>query len=198
VPKFLIDLPASWDEVDLSGAALARNRAAALAATPDPRRTAAVNDMFRQGRAVLRSALSHGALLAAGTATVYDDDVFLAYGMVFAVRVPVGQEMTLPVLSAQLGGAAGGRAGRVVSSVEVPAVGPVARVTGTETTRLSGDLTADLVTMHTMVPVPGRPQDFLTITLASPNLRLREAVLDLFDALTSTFRFVGADPARRP
>ncbi|WP_225812065.1 hypothetical protein [Streptomyces spinosus] len=72
-------------------------------------------------------------------------------------------------------------------------MGKVARVTGTEITRLTGDIDVSLLTMHTMVPVPGSADDFLVVTLAGPNLPLKEEVYDLFDAITSTFRFVTAD-----
>ncbi|MGW2458098.1 hypothetical protein ACWC2M_03520 [Streptomyces sp. NPDC001761] len=152
--------------------------------------------MFRQGREVTRAARRHGALPAAGTATLYADGLFTAYGMVFAVTTPAGQELTLPVLSARLGvRAATGAAprDRVITAVDLPHVGKAARVTGTETTRLTGDIDVSLLTMHTMVPVPGSTDDFLVVTLAGPNLPLKEEVYDLFDAITSTFRFVTAD-----
>ncbi|MCD0484047.1 hypothetical protein LO771_17020 [Streptacidiphilus sp. ASG 303] len=197
--RFLLDVPDLWREVDLSGEELAAVRAKALAATSDPREKARINDMVRQGREVARAARRHGALLATGTATLYDDGLFLAYGMVFAVSTPQGSELTLPVLSAQLG--AGGDAtpkDRVVTSVELPHAGTAARVTGTETARLTGDVEVRLLTMHTMVPVPERPGDFLAVTLASPNLPLRAEVYDLFDAITSTFRFVSADGEAAP
>jgi hypothetical protein len=66
-------------------------------------------------------------------------------------------------------------------------------VTGTETTRLTADIDVKLLVMHTMMPVPGRTEDFLVVTLASPNLPLKSEVFDLFDAITSTFRFVTED-----
>jgi hypothetical protein len=191
--RFLLDVPDLWDQVDLSGEELARTRAAALATTTDPREKARINDMFRQGREISRAARKQGALLATGTAALYDEGLFLAYGMVFAVTTPQGQELTLPVLSAQLGvSSATGVAprDRVIASAQVPHVGTVARVTGTETTRVTADVDVKLLTMHTMMPVPGRPEDFLVVTLASPNLPLKDEVYDLFDAITSTFRFV--------
>ncbi|WP_405591540.1 hypothetical protein [Streptomyces sp. NBC_01190] len=193
--RFVLDVPELWDQVDLSGEEMARTRAKALATTDDPRQKARINDMFRQGREVSRAARRHGALLAAGTATLYDEGLFMAYGMVFAVTTPKGSELTLPVLSAQLGvSSADGVApkDRVIASVKVPQVGTVARVTGTEVTRLTGDIDVKLLTMHTMMPVPGSTEDFLVVTLASPNLPLKEEVYDLFDAITSTFRFVTA------
>lgn len=190
--RFLLDVPDLWDQVDLSGEELAKVRAQALATTDDPRERMRINDMFRQAREISRAARRQGALLAAGTATVYDEGLFMAYGMVFAVTTPPGQELTLPVLSAQVGvSAATGTAprDRIISSVRLPHVGTVARVTGTETTRLTGDIDVKLLTMHTMMPVPGRAEDFLVVTLASPNLPLKNEVYDLFDAITSTFRF---------
>lgn len=193
--RFLLDVPDLWDQADLSGEELARTRAKALAMTDDPRERMRINDMFRQGREISRAARRHGALLATGTATIYDEGLFLAYGMVFAVTTPKGHELTLPVLSAQLGVSSNGTApkDRVISSVRVPHVGTVARVTGTETTRLTADIHVKLLTMHTMIPVPGRAKDFLVVTLASPNLPLKNEVYDLFDAITSTFRFLTRD-----
>jgi hypothetical protein len=193
--RFLLDVPDLWDQVDLSGEQLAQARARALATIDDPRERMRINDMFRQGREVNRAARRHGALLATGTATMYDEGLFMAYGMVFAVTTPKGQELTLPVLSAQLGVSSNGTApkDRVISSVRVPHIGTVARVTGTETTRLTADIDVKLLTMHTMMPVPGRPADFLVVTLASPNVPLKNEVYDLFDAITSTFRFLTGD-----
>ncbi|WP_406434744.1 hypothetical protein [Streptomyces sp. NBC_01589] len=194
--RFLLDVPEAWDEFDLSGEGLAKARAKALATTDDPREKARINDMFRQGREVSRAARRHGALLASGTATLYDEGLFMAYGMVFAVTTPAGSELTLPVLSAQLGvSSATGTAprDRAITSAKVPQVGTVARVTGTEATRLTGDISVELLTMHTMMPVPGTTEDFLVVTLASPNLPLKGEVYDLFDAITSTFRFVSDD-----
>ncbi|GII56737.1 hypothetical protein Pth03_51260 [Planotetraspora thailandica] len=191
--RFLLDVPDLWTELDLSGEELAKTRAKALATTDDPREKAQINDMFRQGREVTRAARRHGALLATGTATLYDEGLFMAYGMVFAVTTPKGSELTLPVLSAQLGvSSASGTApkDRVISSAKLPHVGTVARVTGTEVTRVTADIDVKLLTMHTMMPVPGTTEDFLVVTLASPNLPLKSEVYDLFDAITSTFRFL--------
>ncbi|WP_414720663.1 putative T7SS-secreted protein [Streptomyces sp.] len=44
------------------------------------------------------------------------------------------------------------------------------------------------------VPVPGRPEEVVLISGASPVLDLTEAFHDIFDAVTSTFRFVPAAP----
>ncbi|MEU3184197.1 hypothetical protein ABZ707_08285 [Streptomyces sp. NPDC006923] len=194
--RFLLNVPDSWTDIELSGAALAEARAAALAQTDNPRERAAINDMFRQGREISRAARDHGALFASGTAALYDDGLFMAYAMVFAVSTPEGQEMTLPVLSAQLGvSAANGRApaDRVISSVVVPEVGRVARITGTEETPLTADVSVKLLTMHTMMPVPGTTREYLVVTCASPNLPLKDEAYELFDAICGTFRFLSSD-----
>lgn len=190
--RFLLNVPDLWEKLDLGGARFAAVRAEALARTRDPRERIRINDAFRQAREVARAARRQGALLATGTATAYDDGLFLAYGMVFAVTTPAGQELTLPVLSRSLGtaGARGVPKDQVVSAVRLPHVGTVARVTATETTRLTAGADVKLLTMHTMMPVPGRDRDYLVVTLASPNLPLKAEVHDLFDAVTSTFRFL--------
>lgn len=199
--RFLLNVPTTWTEIDMSGEQMATARAEALAATGDPRQRAEINDLFRQGRQLAQAARKHGALFSAGTATFYDDGLFMAYAMVFAVTTPQGLELTLPVLSSQLGlSEATGTAPRDRAIVEahVPNVGPVARVTGTEESRLTTDIKVKLLTMHTMMPVPGSRQDYLVVTCASPNLPLKEQVYDLFDAITGTFRFISVDGATVP
>ncbi|MCM2422834.1 hypothetical protein [Streptomyces sp. RKAG293] len=83
-------------------------------------------------------------------------------------------------------------ADRVIAYAGVPNVGRVARITGTEETALTADINVKLLTLHTMMPVPGAPRDSLVVTCASPNLPLKDETYDLFDAITSTFRFVSA------
>jgi hypothetical protein len=191
--QFILDFPQTWREFDLSGEALARARAEALAMTQNPGEKARINDMFRQGREISRSARKHGALVAMGTTVLFQEGLFMANGMVFSVSTPEGQELTLPVLSAQLGissSTGSAPADRLITSVTLPNVGSAARVTGTETTPLRADIEVKVLTMHTMIPIPGTTQEFLVVTLASPNRPLKEEVYDLFDAITSTFRFV--------
>ncbi|GLY29416.1 hypothetical protein [Kineosporia sp. NBRC 101731] len=196
--RFLLNVPETWNTTDLSGQEMAAARARALAETPDPRAKAQVNDFFRTGRELLRSARKHGALFSASTAEMYDDGLFMAYVMVFAVNTPEGLEFTLPVLTQALGTSRRGPSDREVTSVTLPHIGTVARVTGTEETAIAADVSTKLLTMHTMLPVPGSPQEYLVVSCASPNLPLKEAVHPLFNAITATFRFVAPDGAPRP
>ncbi|MFF3437694.1 hypothetical protein [Streptosporangium sp. NPDC002721] len=205
VDRFVLDVPDSWTDLDLSGSVLAETRAAALALAGSPREQIAVNDLFRQAREISRAARRRGALFAAGTAVMFDDGLFLGYAMVFAVTVPPGRELTLPVLAAQLSppavsgpgsharGGGGEPANRTVSSVTLPDIGQVARITGTEEAPLTADISIRMLTMHTVVPIPGSARDYLIVTCASPNLPLAGEVYELFDAISGTFRFLPAE-----
>ncbi|MEU1513332.1 hypothetical protein ABZ490_14440 [Streptomyces sp. NPDC005811] len=193
--RFVLRVPESWSEADLSGDSLAATRAAALALTDDPRQRAEINDMFRQGRELTHAARRHGALYAAGTVTLFDEGVFMANVMVFAVRAPEGQELDLATLSALLGRPARkGRtpSNRLVTSVEIPEVGTAARVTGVEEVSLTADVTMSVLTMNTVIPVPGEPRSYLLVACSSPNLPLETDVYDLFDAITHTFRYLSS------
>ncbi|WP_440070634.1 hypothetical protein [Streptosporangium sp. OZ121] len=207
VDRFVLDVPDSWTDLDLSGSVLAETRAAALALAGSPREQVAVNDLFRQAREISRAARRRGALFAAGTAVMFDDGLFLGYAMVFAVTVPPGRELTLPVLAAQLSSPAangpksrnapkgGGKepADRTVSAVTLPDIGQVARITGVEEAPLTADISIRMLTMHTVVPIPESARDYLIVTCASPNLPLAEEVYELFDAISGTFRFLPAE-----
>ncbi|GGL12024.1 hypothetical protein Sme01_68490 [Sphaerisporangium melleum] len=203
--RFVLNVPDSWAELDVTGEALAETRAAAMAAARNFREQAEINDLFRQAREISRAARRRGALFAAGTATMFDDGLFLGYTMVFAISVPPGRELTLPVLAAQLSpapasgpgtaprsGNGGEPSDRKVTTVTLPEIGQVARITGTEETPLTAEDSVRMLTMHTVVPVPGTERDYLIITCASPNLPLRAEVYELFDAISGTFRFLPA------
>lgn len=52
--------------------------------------------------------------------------------------------------------------------------------------------TIRVVLTQTYVPIPGRPEEIVLVSGASPVVDLAEAFRDIFDAVTSTFRFVPA------
>lgn len=77
-----------------------------------------------------------------------------------------------------------------VSIIDLPGVGPAARSAGVEDVELpdqSGWIRATI--MQTFVPIP-TGEGVILISCSSPNLVLVEPLLDLFDAVTGTFRFV--------
>jgi hypothetical protein len=87
-----------------------------------------------------------------------------------------------------------GDAWRKVATVEIPEVGVYARTFGVEDVPVEqGDArTIRVALTQTYVPIPGRPEEIVLISGASPVLDLAEAFHDIFDAVTSTFRFVAA------
>ncbi|CAL9474589.1 hypothetical protein [Streptomyces sp. Tu 3180] len=85
-----------------------------------------------------------------------------------------------------------GDAWRKVTTVEIPEIGVAARTYGVEDVPVApGDSrTLRMVLTQTYVPVPGTADQVVLVSGASPVLDLAEAFHDIFDAVTSTFRFV--------
>ncbi|MER5469582.1 hypothetical protein [Streptomyces sp. NPDC002685] len=85
-----------------------------------------------------------------------------------------------------------GDAWRTVTTVEIPEVGVIARTFGVEDVPVAqGDTrTLRMALTQTYIPVPGTTDQVVLVSGASPVLDLAEAFHDIFDAVTSTFRFV--------
>jgi len=85
-----------------------------------------------------------------------------------------------------------GDAWRTVTTVDIPEVGVAARTFGVEDVPVAqGDTrTLRMVLTQTYIPVPGTTDQVVLVSGASPVLDLAEAFHDVFDAVTSTFRFV--------
>ncbi|WP_217253636.1 hypothetical protein [Streptomyces sp. AC602_WCS936] len=85
-----------------------------------------------------------------------------------------------------------GDAWRSVTTVDISQVGTVARTFGVEDVPVAhGDSrTLRMVLTQTYVPVPGVTEQVVLVSCASPVLDLAEALHDVFDAVTSTLRFV--------
>jgi hypothetical protein len=91
-------------------------------------------------------------------------------------------------------GADGGGVWREVSTIDIPGVGPAARTRGVEDVAPGGhSRRMRVVLMQTFIPVPGDGSKIALVTGSSQVLDLVEAFLDVFDAVTSTFRFVRRD-----
>ena len=194
--RFGLTVPDYWMRFDLSDGPLARARQAALKSARNPVDRMEVDDLFRQARALNNAARRHGALWGAGTVTVFDDSVFIGHVMVFAINPGEG-DLTATTLGRQLSqaGAAtdGGQAPeRTVSVVRLPRVGDAVRIVGTEKVAVTAGAEVEMLTMHTLVAVPGGGSDYFLVTCCSPNLPLAEQVYELFDAITSTFHYLPA------
>ncbi|MFD5814878.1 hypothetical protein [Streptomyces sp. NPDC127038] len=85
-----------------------------------------------------------------------------------------------------------GDAWRTVTTVDIPQVGVAARTFGVEDVPVAQGDTRTLRTVltQTYIPVPGTTDKVVLVSGASPVLDLAEAFHDIFDAVTSTFRFV--------
>lgn len=81
----------------------------------------------------------------------------------------------------------------VVGSVDIPTAGNCARVHGIEDVSLEGGkIVLRTVFMQTAILVPGHDRVFL-VSAASPVVPLEAELLDVFDAVTGTFRLVTLD-----
>ncbi|MCA2200018.1 hypothetical protein ACPCSQ_16845 [Streptomyces griseoincarnatus] len=85
-----------------------------------------------------------------------------------------------------------GDAWRKVTTVDIPGVGPAARTYGIEDVPVPDDelgRTIRAVLMQTFIPVPGQEGKVALVAGSSQVLDLAESFFDIFDAITSTFRF---------
>jgi hypothetical protein len=85
-----------------------------------------------------------------------------------------------------------GDAWRKVTTVDIPGVGQAARTYGIEDIAVPDDAlnrTIRAVLMQTFVPVPGQEGKVALVAGSSQVLDLADSFFDIFDAITSTFRF---------
>lgn len=79
---------------------------------------------------------------------------------------------------------------RTTSTVDIPGVGPAARTRGVEDIEVPGDTRrVRAVLMQTFIPVPGEEGKVALVAGSSQVLDLADSLFDIFDAITSTFRF---------
>jgi hypothetical protein len=80
---------------------------------------------------------------------------------------------------------------REVSTVEIPEVGTAARTKGIEDIPVPNDKRhVRAVLMQTFIPTPGDEGTVALVSGSSQVLDLADSFFDVFDAITSTFRFV--------
>lgn len=194
--RFQLSVPASWFVLELSPeAAEPALRAAVLSRLGDDgARRRQSRDLVAELMQVVRTAQARGAIYAAGTFEVFADGPMTATITISVVRPPSGERGDVLGQLGRLRPRAAGPDGtwRRVLPVDLPHVGPAGRVVGVQDLPLAGDVSVRYIVMHTVIPIPGS-DGAMVVTCGSPNLPLAEPLLDLFDAITGTFRFVGAD-----
>jgi len=194
--RYHLTIPSDWFELDLRGRVLERRlrHAVMSRAGADPQMRAQGRRLILDLEAVLRTARRRGVVYAAGMLRAFDDDVVSALMMVSVVHVPAGEGDVLSQLGrmrADRRGAPDG-AWQKISAVDLPHAGPAGRVVGVEVLPVSDRVSLPYATMHTAIPIPGT-SGAMIITGGSPNIRLTTELHDLFDAITSSFRFVSSE-----
>jgi hypothetical protein len=193
---FSITVPDTWFEVDLHPATRKQSIDALVRA-----RTRGIPELYEQRgtiakllRDAAREASSSGAVFCAVMVEAVEGAGLTASVTVSLVPSPVegSAPTTVPAIMAKLSEKQATSATDTwvkVAIVDVPDVGQVARSYGVEDINMPGGAGwIRATTMQTFVPVPGSPHVVL-VACSSPNTVLVDALHDLFDAISGTFRF---------
>ncbi|MCQ4083629.1 hypothetical protein NGB36_24265 [Streptomyces sp. RB6PN25] len=199
---FTITVPMSWWEFDIHPA----TREASIRRLMGQR--VRENPALAEHRSTLSKFLNRAARQAYDSGAVYIGCMAQNFGAIpltatvtvsaVGARTPDGQ--LLPTDPASI--AAGlhektarreGDPWRKVTAVEIPDVGPAARTHGIEDVEEPGGGRAmRTVLMQTFIPIPDQPERVALVSCSSGVLDLADSFFDIFDAVTSTFRFTPA------
>jgi hypothetical protein len=197
---FAITVPSSWFEVDVHPDT--RNAAISALVTE---RTRAIPELAphrdtltRALRSAARSAHANGAAYCGVMAQGFDGAVLSASVTVSIIRAPDSDAgaATITRYLQPLPRRSENAPWREVGQIELPNLGSMPCTRGVEDVVLpEGEGWVRSVLMQTFVPFPdpaqGRvPDRFAMITASSPILPMATDLLDLFEAITSTFRFI--------
>lgn len=219
LPEFTVTVPANWYQLDLDP----RTRTETIAQLVEDRLGADRTDVLRQIRRELtrmlrqyaRQAASHGAIYAALMDQVVEG-LSLSASLLIAVGEAPRDAADRPVLDpAELGRILAGQTedsgaddrsadDRGADGTERPAAdlveiraGTAARLRRTTNSGFAGSDGSTVLTAETQyfVPVPGTDK-VLAMTFSTPNLSVRPALEELFDAIARTLDWVW--PAEAP
>lgn len=192
---FAITVPDSWFELDVHPDT--RNASIQELVTQRLRDVPELyqhrSGVVRALRSAARNAYAAGAVYCGTMVQGFDEALLSASVTVALVEAPQddggAEQVAAQLTSIPRGGP--DDAWREVLSVDLPHVGTVPRTRGVEDVVLpDGAGWVRSVLMQTFVPFPGpRPRSVALVTASSPILPLADDLLDLFDAVTSTFRF---------
>ena len=188
---FTMKVPPTWVELDIWRANhtgyLARLVDTRLAGTPDLAQHRGA--LLKLMKAVAAHAERSGALYCAAMCDA-DEDAGVLAASVMILRndgPPDPADNTVEAIAGQVTSMAPSgpdEPWRQVQIVEIPA-GRAVQVKGVEPA-IAGQPDSQIVTMLTLVPVPGGG-GVVTIVLMSPQVALADPMLDLFEAISSTF-----------
>lgn len=212
LPEFTIAVPTTWYQLDLDP----RTRTSTIAqlvedrigADDSPQLTQLRRDLTGMLRSYARQAAGHGAIYAALMDQVVHG-ISISASLVIAVGDAPRDADGSPVLDpAALGPAllAGESRGETPGAEVVEThAGPAARIRRTRSSGFTGTDGADVTTADSQyfVPVPGTDK-VLAMTFSTPNLSVRPALDELFDAIARTLEWAwdsradGGDQPARP
>ncbi|MBD0738564.1 hypothetical protein BGM09_35025 [Streptomyces sp. CBMA29] len=197
-------VPSSWYEFDIHPATrdesireVVRERVRERPELADSR-TALIRTLTRTADEAWQTGVLYFGALAD-----LSDEAPLTASLTIAVleaddRADDGPDGNLAALVAALKPVAAGRRPtdpwRRIKLVELPDAGSAARSEGIDDIELpDDDRMVRMVLMQTFVPFPGGDPRVAVISGATSQLALAEPMLELFDGITETFRFVYAD-----
>ncbi len=200
-PRFSLRVPETWFEFDVWRATrtgdLARLVEQRLQELPELRPHRKV--LLRGLRDLAEEAERSGAVYCAAAADRLDDSqTVLTSLMVFSTDgMPEPALNTVEAIAAQIHTVPrtpGGTEWREVRLVRLEA-GPAVRVRSLTRQTDNGSGTFALVSMQTLIPVPGTER-VLNVVLSSPQDWLADSLLDLFEAISATLAWEEGPPAR--
>ncbi|MGW5654063.1 hypothetical protein [Streptomyces humi] len=197
-----VQVPSTWYEFDVHPATVNRSIREVVAARVKQRPELAPHraDLVRTLKKVAREARKGNVVYSGSMCEIVDDEPMvasLAVSVSAAVNETTGETAAtgLDTLMGVLKPIAPGRRPtdpwRRVRLVDLPDAGRAARTEGIEDIEIPDDNRSyRAVMMQTLVPFPGGSPRVAVISASTPQLALAEPMLELFDAITGTFRFV--------
>jgi hypothetical protein len=188
---FTLRVPETWVEFDVRRADHTSDLAplvdARLAQTPELKRYR--GPLLKLLKDVAAHAERSGALYCAAMCDAAEDSGRLAASVMVLQNdgPPDPADNTVEAIAGQVSSIAPSRPGapwRHVQIVELPA-GRAVQIKGVESA-VAGRPASQVVSMLTLVPVPGGG-GVVSIVLMSPQVELADPMLDLFEAISSTF-----------
>ncbi len=197
-----IQVPSTWYEFDVHPATVNHSIREAVAARIKERPELAEYqaDLVRTLKRVAREARNNNVVYFGSMCEIVDGEPMvasLAVSVTEAVNrttgetAPTGLDTLMRVLTPIAPGRRPTDPWRHVGTVDLPEAGQAARTRGIEDIEIPDDNRSyRAVMMQTFVPFPGSNQKVAVISASTPQLALSEPMLQLFDLITSTFRFV--------
>jgi hypothetical protein len=189
---FSFRIPDTWTDYHLATEDFVERRAQLRAQAGSDTERDDVDGAVRIAREFVTRARRQGAVSAAGVMDLSAEGLLMAFVMAAGLQIPEGQEASLQALVRDLAAPATGPDGtgeRTAGAVTLPHAGPAARVTGTELVEITPGVSAAMLTMTTIIPVPGTTRGFVVLTAVSPNLPLADDLLRVFAEIADTFAF---------